>query len=205
MSLHVYTGPMFSGKTTTLNQEISKYLLLFKRKGVLISPSIDNRSKTDNPQTSHNPCYYYPPNNLQIIQLSKLDDYDFSEYDVIGIEEAHFFPNLHDNIKNLLKLKKRIYVAGLDSNYKLERFKGEIFSDISELLYLSDTFEKMSGICIECLNEHYKNNIYHEFYDVKKGSFTKRIKKDNNDLLIGGKEMYMCVCRYHHNYSEVDK
>lgn len=205
MSLHVYTGPMFSGKTTTLNQEISKYLLLFKRKGVLISPSIDNRSKTDNPQTSHNPCYYYPPNNLEIIQLSRLDDFDFSDYDVIGIEEAHFFPNLHDNIKGLLKLKKRIYVAGLDSNYKLERFKGEIFSDISELLYLSDTFEKMSGICIECLNEHYKNNIYHEFYDVKKGSFTKRIKKDNNDLLIGGKEMYMCVCRYHHNHSEVDK
>lgn len=206
MSLHVWVGPMFAEKTSQLNKNIGAHLTIIPGLiGEIISPKIDTRSlDSKNPQTSHNPTYYGPPNNIRkMVVLEKLKDYNYDDVDVIGVEEAHFFPDLYSTVVEWLSKGKHIYVAGLDSNYKMEEFKNEDdkeprFSRLSQLVHISDSFEKLTGVCIFCLNEI--NGVIHPS-NIPRAPFTARLVSNDSEDLIGGSDIYRCVCRKHHPYN----
>lgn len=206
MSLHVWTGPMFSEKTSHMNRSLGTHLTIVPGTiGIIISPKKDNRSVDEqNPQTSHNPNYYGPPKNIRNIIISEtLSDVNVLDVDVIGIDEAHFFPDLKDTVEVWLNDNKHIYVAGLDGTYRMQKFTNipEIslcFSSISDILHLADSFEKLCAICTICLKDEMKSCSVIQPSNIPKAPFTMRLTSEEGDLVIGGADKYIAVCRKHH-------
>lgn len=202
MSLRVWVGPMFSEKTSHLNKHIGAHLAIIPGLvGIIISPKKDTRS-TDakQPLTSHNPTFYGPPKNIrEIVVVEKLSEIDVIDIDVIGIDEAHFFPDLAETIEMWIRMGKHIYVAGLDGNFKMKKFEDDEnmkFGQVSELLHISDTFEKLTGVCTICLQN--SSGIVLPS-SIPRAPFTARITKEDGEVVIGGSEKYICVCREHHH------
>lgn len=169
-------GPMFSGKTTTLI-ELAEYIINKTNKSIgLFNSNIDTRYAENNMIVSHDnkkiPCLSVPDNKL----------YDeCKKYDIILINEGQFINGLYDTVKNLLDLKKTIVVSGLDMDYKQQWFE-EMWHIYYNLCYNSNKHVlKRVGFCDNC-----KNSV---------GQYSYRIvKNDNNRVVLGGKEDYLCVC-----------
>ena len=174
--LHLITGPMMSGKTSRLITVIEK-LSIFKNI-YIINSSLDNRYN-NNSITTHNKksikANSFEELELNYNKLQKIRE----EYDVIALDEIQFFSKLTDFIKICLQLNFHIIACGLNGNYLQEPF-GEVIN----LIPLCDKIEFLKGYCIKCKNG-------------TKGSFTKRISKNNNEILVGNENIYQCVCRKH--------
>ena len=78
-----------------------------------------------------------------------------------------------------------VYVCGLDGDYQQSKF-GEIL----DLIPCSENVVRLSALCKIC---------------GKKACFTKRISSSDDQVLIGGQEDYIPVCRYHFNSNECEK
>ena len=98
--------------------------------------------------------------------------------DVILINEAQFFEDLEDVVIDMVEnCDKEVELCGLDGTYSRTKFgNGAIFN----LMPLADHIEKLSGQCSQC---------------SQKSSFTFRISKDEGDIVIGGADKYIPVCR----------
>ena len=95
------------------------------------------------------------------------------------INEGQFFDDLYD-VVNLLVTEhnKIVYVGGLDGDFNMRKF-----GQMLDLIPICDKVEKLTAICSLCKNT---------------ASFTKRIIKDNKQVLIGSSDMYIPVCRTCH-------
>lgn len=171
MSLKIIMGNMFSGKTTELIRRLKRYKFIGKRILVLNS-SLDTRSSDEVLKTHDN-------SKFECLKVSNLEEVDFSGVDVIAVDEAQFFSGLKSFVEKVLTDNKTILLAGLDGDYKQEKF-GEIIDCIP----LADKVFKITAMCMECM-------------DGTHGPFTKRIVDYKGKNLIGGKEMYKAVCRKH--------
>jgi thymidine kinase len=134
MTVHVYIGPMYAGKTTHL-------ISLFCYYGGIIldySETNDNNVGTLN---SHNnvskECYKV---NKLIDFMEKVGTFEKN----IFINEAQFFDDLHDFVLKYEKTKN-IYVFGLDGD-----FERKPFGQILNIIPLCDTVIKFKGICKKC-------------------------------------------------------
>ena len=171
MSLKIIMGNMFSGKTTELIRRLKRYKVIGKRILVLNS-SLDTRSSDEVLKTHDN-------SKFECLKVSNLEDVDYSEVDIVAVDEAQFFSGLKPFVEKVLMDNKTILLAGLDGDYKQENF-GEIIDCIP----LADKVFKITAMCMECM-------------DGTHGPFTKRIVDYEGKNLIGGKEMYKAVCRKH--------
>ena len=171
MSLKIIMGNMFSGKTTELVRRLKRYDIIGKRI-MVVNSNKDTRSPHEVLQTHDNTKY-------NCIKTDDLNNLNYESVDVIAIDEAQFFTGLKKFVENVLESKKTIILAGLDGDYK-QRKIGEII----ECIPLADKVFKISAMCMECM-------------DGTHGPFTKRIVKNEETELIGGKEMYKAVCRKH--------
>lgn len=116
------------------------------------------------------------------VKISLLSDIDISKYDVIAIDEASFFPDLKNNVLNWVeKQNKILIVAGLNGDYMRQPF-----GQINDLIPYCDSITKLTAFCINCKR---KKNI------IKSAHFTKRLLPCDEKILIGGKDLYMPVCR----------
>ena len=193
MSLIVYTGPMFSGKTTAMLQEIAKYTdISEKHKALIINHAWDNRNIKDI-VSSHSSTYKGLSHKVDVVSTTTLDSVNVDNYIVIGIDESNFFQDLYPTVKQWINSGKHIICVGLDGNYKMDKF-----GYISELLHLSDKFTKLSAICSLCLNELTENNQTITPFNTTPAPFTKRITIGDNEIDIGGSDKYIAVCRDHH-------
>lgn len=95
--------------------------------------------------------------------------------DVILINEGQFFDDIVEFTKKMLLLNKKVYIAGLDGDFKRERF-----GSLLDLIPLCDEVVKLSAICNKC-----KKNP---------GIFSMRISSEKQQLLIGS-DNYISVCR----------
>lgn len=179
--LDLILGPMFSGKTTKL-LEIMKSFDKNKIKYLAVKPKIDDRYTSDNNNfiVSHNlerkECLV--SNNLKEIYESIKN---IKSFDYIIIDEAQFFKNLYDFcLLCLEKLNINIIVTGLDGD-----FKRKPMGEILELLPIANTITKLSSKC-NCKNCD------------KPGIFSHRIVDLKEQVLIGGSEKYIPLCRHHY-------
>ena len=97
------------------------------------------------------------------------------EYDVIGIDEGQFFPDVATVCEQLANLDKVVLVAALDGT-----FERKAFGRIIDLIPLAEKVCKLSAVCVYCSQE---------------AAFTKRVVASRQIELIGGEEMYKPVCR----------
>jgi len=176
MKLNLIIGPMFSGKSTRLIEEIEKNIRA-KNKCLVIRHSIDCRSPPNILQT-HSGIIF---NNCIINQYGIIcDSLDFivkNDVDIIAIDEGQFFNTTDmlvfiDKCRLIQKIKK-IYISGLNGD-----FKREPFDTITKLIPLCTKIIFLSAIC-DC---------------GQKAHFSKRIIKNSNLILVGGDESYISTC-----------
>jgi thymidine kinase len=174
--LELIIGGMFSGKSSELIRRLKRYKAI-DGKILVINSDKDTRSDSNVLQTHDRVIFdcIKVPNLIPLIE-----DQKYQDANIIGIDEAQFFPNLVKFVKLALQDNKYIIVAGLDGD-----FKQEIFGEILYLIPLCDDVHKLKALCMECKNG-------------TEGPFTKRIdSRDKSQELVGATEYYKAVCRSH--------
>ena len=91
------------------------------------------------------------------------------DYDVIGIDEGQFFPDLVEFCENMANSGKAVIVAALDGTFQR---KG--FGPILELIPLAEHVVKLNAVCMVCFGE---------------GSYTKRISADKEVHMLCNQKM----------------
>jgi thymidine kinase len=100
---------------------------------------------------------------------------------VVIIDEGQFYPDLYETLRNELQnTKKRFIVGGLSGDFNMRPI-----GQMIDLIPLADEIIKLEAYCVYCQNGN-------------KASFTKRIIKDTQTIVIGKGDIYVPVCRQHH-------
>jgi len=171
-------GPMFSGKTSELVRRIGRYKFgKNKKETVILKWDRDLRyDETETNGKTHDGNGYLC---LRVgKELTPIIKY-LLKYDVIGVDEGHFF-DIKDELANFCdvlanKYHKVVIVAALDSD-----FMREAFFEVVKLVPKCEKVDKLQSICTNCSND--------ASFSLKIGDKSKRID-------VGGKEKYIPVCR----------
>ena len=171
--LEIILGPMFSGKTSKI-LEVYKQCTFCSIPVMVINHSVDTRYGTS--VISTHDGQKIPSlitDNIQELWKSERDN----KVDVVLINEGQFFEGLYEAVVQMLKEEKRVYVCGLDGDFKREKF-GEIL----DLIPICDNVYKLHSLCGVCKNG-------------REGIFSQRITKETDQTLVGV-ENYIPVCRH---------
>lgn len=167
---------MYAGKTEAVIRIARRYEAINK-KVLFVNHNIDTRYSKDSFVVSHNGT------KKECVKLDFLREletsYDFENADVVIIEEAQFFQDIYEFIKKHLFTKKKFIVSGLSGDTSLNPI-----GDILRLIPMAENVEKLNGLCQIC-------------NDGTIGSFTRRKGTDVGQIIVGGKELYSCVCISH--------
>jgi thymidine kinase len=189
--LEIILGTMFSGKTTYIMNQISKYAEI-NIKILYINTNLDDRSNIDfsthNPFLNDNKIFLEKEsikNNLDMIKLKELMNYknEIDNYDIIIIDESHFFEDLLEFTYLCLEKSKFIIVAGLIADSK-----GKKFGKILDLI----------PVCTEIKRLHAYCKICGECKISKIAIYSKKIDNSKKKVDIGGSEKYIPVCYEHY-------
>lgn len=195
-TLYIVIGPMFSGKSTWLNQQLTR-LLDQGFKVVKIIHTFDNRPNAvvnSKSGSTHHSSFVDLNSNINIVVTDRLSDLDLSEFHVIGIDEAQFFPDLDQKVRQLVNEGKHVRLAGLCGDAKMQKFGQTL-----DLIPFADDVKKISASCQICLEELKKSDFKGNILSIQ-GSFTKKIAGDPSKIVeAGAADMYIPVCRYHHD------
>ena len=140
-SIEVIVGCMFSGKSEELIRRLRR-LAVAKKKIIVFKPSVDTRWNRKNELVSRSGTAFaaYPIlTPLEMLDKSK-------DYDIVGIDEAHFFDESFLRvITELREQGKQIIAAGLDMD-----FRREPFLHIAALLAIAEGVVKLDAVCMSC-------------------------------------------------------
>lgn len=207
-TLHVQVGPMFSGKTTWLNNELTRYADKGFRVCKIV-PLCDIRDDVSNTSssstgTTHNSSPGCLSSRITVIPINSKDSLALQSvnvlnYDVIGIDEGQFYSNLRKCIEYWVdNLCKQVRVAGLDGD-----FNRQSFGEIPLLLPIADVFSKITATCTQCLQEcSMFPSIDTSFFNAP---FTHKLDTESTSeqIDIGGSNKYVPLCRNHYNASHI--
>ena len=194
-TLIVYIGPMYSGKTTRLNYELTR----FADKGlstlkIIHSDDIrDDVASADASGSTHNSSYRTLSDKITCIRASELSGIDVSRFHAIGIDESQFYPDLYAMVEKWVEVDgKHVRVSGLDG----DAFKRK-FGQTLDLIPMCDRIKKLNASCVICLAELEKRDFHGNIFSIS-APFTKRLGTSTEQKEVGGSSRYIPVCRYHH-------
>ena len=168
-------GPMFSGKSTRLIEIIRKFTYKAK-KTIMIKYFEDKRFSEKSEVVTHDLIKY---DSLDCRNLR--DSFEIlKNYDVIGIDEGQFFPDLVEISEKLVLLKKFVIITALNGDFRMEPFPV-----IAKIISKADKIKLLKAFCFFC---------------HKDAKFSLRIIKSNETVLIGSEEAYRPACRECHKY-----
>ena len=165
--ISVIVGPMFSGKSTELLRRLERAKIAGKNVA-LVRPETDTR-----PQLTHNKTRVV----IEPLFLPSLDFFDPSGYNVIGVDEGQFFPDLVKYANEYAAMGAHVIVTGLPLTSELQPF-----ASIVALLPFAEDILRLNAICAHCGSE------YGAFTHYKAGRKTQ-------DVLVGGIDLYDSLCR----------
>ncbi|MFC1760098.1 thymidine kinase [Candidatus Neomarinimicrobiota bacterium] len=168
--IEVICGSMFSGKTEELMRRIRRAQIA-KMDTIIFKPKVDDRYSPSH-IVSHNQMKL----NSELVETSDEILTGSQKAEVIAIDEAQFFDDdIVEICKILAKQKKRVIVAGLDTDYR-----GEPFGPMPYLMCEADYVDKLRAICVKCGNP---------------ATYTQRTSKDSQRVIIGETDIYEARCR----------
>ena len=184
-SLKLIFGPMFSGKTTHLIEQLVVYADL-NFPTLYVNHDVDCRSSEDGIATSHSSQFNVISPKIDKTKTTLLSQVDVEKYKVIGVDEGQFYQDLVEVVDGWLQVGKIVIIAGLDGDFRMKSF-----GRMHELISLADAggICKLAAKCIRCLEE---KNILID------AGFTARYTQDSDLILVGGQESYRAVCRQCH-------
>lgn len=174
--LELIIGPMYSGKTSYL---INKYKqFTFCNNNILVlNHQIDTRysnSQLSNHDLNMIPCQMIDKLSI-IFEKNEINDL-YEKAEVILINEGQFFKELEFSILKMLDDNKKIYIAGLDSDFQKKKF-----GNIIDLIPHCDKITKLTSLCSICKNG-------------TKAIFSHRISSEKVQTLVGSTN-YIPLCR----------
>ena len=190
--LELIIGPMFSGKTSRI-LEIYKQCKFCNIPVAVINHVIDNRYDDDELSTHDKikiPCikaksltqiWTNETNYENIVYYSNL-----RKANVILINEGQLFEDLFENVNDMINCGKKVYVCGLDGDFKRNKF-----GSILDLIPLCDKVTKFTSICSLCKNG-------------TPGIFSMRLTNEKEQIIIGSNN-YIPVCRECYNKNNDNK
>ena len=186
--LKLILGCMFSSKTSTILSEINRFKHITD-KILVINSVLDKPRQVHQDQDSiietHDKNYTHAIiiNELNELKTNDIYKEKYNYAEIIIIDEGQFYKDLYKFIREELFIKdnKKLYiVAGLTSDYNMEAI-----GDIIKLIPMADSIQKLFAYCSYC-----KNGTL--------ASFTAKLINDNNQILIGNKNIYTPCCRDHY-------
>jgi thymidine kinase len=176
MSLELYIGPMFAGKSTAM-------LNIIKRNQYLgistfcITSSLDTRYAKDT-ITSHT-LESYPAHSVKNLKdLINLEEYNKATH--VIIEEAQFFSDLKEFVLDAVEIQeKHVICAGLNGDSERRPF-----GQILDLIPYCNFVTKLNAKCTRCSD---------------KGLFTFRVSGSATEqVFVAGADKYEALCRKHY-------
>jgi thymidine kinase len=171
--IELIIGPMFSGKSTRLIGLIRKYTYKAK-KTIMIKFFADKRYTDKSEVVTHDLLKY---DSIDCKNLREHFD-KIKSYDVIGIDEGQFFPDLVEVCEELALMKKTVIVAALNGDFRMEPFPV-----VAKLISKADKIKLLKAYCFNCHRD---------------AKFTLRTIQSNETVLIGAGESYKPACRECH-------
>jgi len=168
--IQLILGPMFSGKSTELIRRLKRYQVA--QYAVLIVKYAKDQRYDEKGIATH--CGQVLP-AVAADRLAELQE-RAREYDVIGIDEGQFFPDLVAWCEQMANSGKIVLVAALDGT-----FQRRPFPEILSLVPLAEDVTKLQAVCMRCFRD---------------AAFSKRISEEAGVEVIGGADKYMAVCRH---------
>lgn len=181
---------MASGKTSKMLDIIHRYSNIHKQRVLLINFTGDCRSGENSPGVS---THRYGDSSMKIpigtyivpIKVSRLGEITeelVDTYDMIGIDEAQFYPDLSEFVHKYKQKKIMFHISGLsyDSDNKP-------FGQLLDIIDVCTTYEKMAAVCSRC---DPKNMI--------PAGFTYANVKKESVVAVGGLDMYEPLCLEHY-------
>ncbi|WP_214688434.1 thymidine kinase [Exiguobacterium sp. s163] len=171
--LIVECGSMFSGKSDAIRRKGKRYEYAGLRT-IFIKPQLDNRYSETYLMT-HDGNKVLATSVCEHLSIIEMDE--VKSADVVLIDEIQFFSsNIISDIQSLIQMGKRVYVAGLDLD-----FKGNPFYVTQQLMSIADEVNKHKAVCMGCGEDAY---ISH--------------KKIPNDKIVelGHSDLYEALCRH---------
>lgn len=162
-------GPMFAGKTTEMLRRISRCEMAHKRCRVY-KYSFDQRYSADKVSTHD----YFMHDAISCTTLMP-HFMEAMSYDVIGIDEGQFFPDIVVFADQLANAGKIVFISALDGDYLRKPF-----GNVGELISKCESVIKLTAICRVTGEE---------------AVFTERTVKSDQLELIGGAESYTSSSR----------
>lgn len=164
--INLICGSMFSGKTTELLRLLERAYLAGK-KTILLRPKIDSR-----------PFLTHSIKNTSWLeeQFVNINEFDATQYDVIGIDEGQFHKGIKDFCLKYSLMNKKIVVSALHATSE-----SEMFEEIIGLIPCCEEIIKLNAICTRCGSE-FGNYTYY-----LSGNKTEKIA-------VGGSESYTALC-----------
>jgi thymidine kinase len=185
-SLKLFLGPMYSGKTSKL-LEIYKQCSFCDIPVAVINHYSDKRYH-DSMLSTHDkimiPCIQtqclgdiWKNRDVEdMFNETSMYHLKIRRAEVILINEGQFFEDLYDCVIEMLKERKKVYVAGLDGDFERKKF-----GQMLDLIPLCDEVTKLTSLCSICKNG-------------APGIFSLRLTKEKQQTLVGS-DNYIPVCR----------
>ena len=168
----VLIGCMFAQKTTELLRRVRRYKSI-GYKVLIVNFAADQRYGKDC-IASHDKDTEMAVCVEELFAVNQL--VETGDYDVIAIDEGQFFPDIYDKVLPLVDIaKKRVYVCGLDGDFKRERF-----GRLLDLVPVCDSIVKLTANC---------------YYCSRPAIFSHRKSDSKEQVLIGAADMYVPLCR----------
>lgn len=188
MSLRVIVGPMFAGKTSEIQSVVRRYACLDKSVLVL-KPDNDNRYETDIIAVINHDRVEIPARAVyQRALMDVLAWPEFAAATAVVVDEAQFFvgcliPFVRAAVDGA---GKHVVVVGLDGDAEQRPF-----GDVLPLIAHADFVEKKTALCRRC-------------GDGTPAIFTRALTARDEQVAVGGAELYEPVCRKHYGTNTSD-
>ncbi len=185
--LELYIGPMFSGKSSCILLKITQ--MADMGFNVLYINHIDDvriSESSDNIVSTHNSQYKSLSPLINTIKTSSLHNINVRDYQYIAVDEGQFFNDLYESVIIwITELGKNVMIASLDGDVYRRKF-----GQILDLIPYADKVKKLTAYCDIC-----RENCG----IIKIAPFTGRICDSNEAKIIGGRDMYIAMCRECHD------
>ena len=182
--LLLYTGPMFSSKTTRLLSRIDRCKYQ-KKKVASFKPEMDDRYTVENKIVTHGDTYancYTVPNGQEILAVvAQLEDVD-----AVAVDELFMIPDAADACVELFKRGYDVFVSSIELSYL-----GTPFEEVLKIMPFCTEIVKCTAVCSVCQAD--------ARYTFKK---VESLSSEGN-IQVGGSEIYEPRCQLHYNYMRI--
>jgi len=174
-NLELITGPVCCGKSEELLRKVTRYDIAGYNV-LLVKPEVDTRSSTVRSRNgSEKDCIEIASPDDIFEEINKHEKKTNKNVDIVAFDEGQFYKDLYRVVKELLLNKYKVLVSALDSD-----FNGEPFGDITKMVTLSDSVEKLTAVCMKCKCDH--------------AIFSQKLRVGGNQIEVGDLELYQPRC-----------